>query len=162
MRGSKGPGLILPVAILHLHIAINCVILSGDTTARPIYLYSAKMDCQRQSVGREFHVGILQRDPDELSERGCETAFEDAMNEHVQTATTAPLFDPLSPEFIRDPYPSYARLRTTDPMHVTPFGAYLASRHAEASLVLRDKRLDRKSTRLNSSHRALSRMPSSA
>jgi cytochrome P450 len=62
------------------------------------------------------------------------------MNEHVQTATTEPLFNPLSPEFIRDPYPSYERLRNTDPMHLTPFGSYVASRHAEASLVLRDKR----------------------
>ena len=62
------------------------------------------------------------------------------MNEHVQTATTEPLFNPLSPEFIRDPYPHYARLRATDPMHLTPFGSYVASRHAEASLVLRDKR----------------------
>src|ERR1700676_1626520 len=62
------------------------------------------------------------------------------MNEHVQTAKTAPLFDSLSPEFIRDPYPHYERLRTTDPMHLTPLGAFVASRHAEASLVLRDKR----------------------
>src|SRR5258708_6865979 len=68
------------------------------------------------------------------------TASRAPMNEHVQTATTAPLFNPLAPEFIRDPYPSYERLRTTDPMHVTPFGAFVASRHAEASLVLRDKR----------------------
>jgi cytochrome P450 len=62
------------------------------------------------------------------------------MNEHVQTATTAPLFDPLSPEFIRDPYPHYERLRITDPMHLTPLGLFVASRHAEASLVLRDRR----------------------
>jgi cytochrome P450 len=62
------------------------------------------------------------------------------MNEHVQAATTGPLFNPLSPEFIRDPYPHYARLRSTDPMHLAPHGLYLASRHAEASLVLRDKR----------------------
>src|SRR5258708_30479468 len=62
------------------------------------------------------------------------------MYEHVQTATTDPLFNPLAPEFIRDPYPYYERLRTTDPMHVTSFGAFVASRHAEASLVLRDKR----------------------
>ena len=62
------------------------------------------------------------------------------MNEHVQTATTDPLFNPLSPEFIRDPYPHYQRLRTTDPMHLTPPGMFVASRHAEASLVLRDKR----------------------
>jgi hypothetical protein len=62
------------------------------------------------------------------------------MNEHVQAATSAPLFNPLSPEFIRDPYPHYERLRTTDPMHLTPLGMYVASRHAEASLVMRDKR----------------------
>jgi cytochrome P450 len=62
------------------------------------------------------------------------------MNEHVQAATTEPLFNPLAPEFIRDPYPHYERLRSTDPMHLTPHGMYLASRHAEASLVLRDKR----------------------
>jgi cytochrome P450 len=62
------------------------------------------------------------------------------MNEHVQAATTEPLFNPLAPEYIRDPYPYYARLRTSDPMHVTQFGPFVASRHAEASLVLRDKR----------------------
>jgi cytochrome P450 len=62
------------------------------------------------------------------------------MNEHVQTAKTEPLFNPLAPEFIRDPYPHYERLRTTDPMHLTPLGAFVASRHAEVSLVLRDKR----------------------
>src|ERR1700716_1630346 len=65
---------------------------------------------------------------------------EVTMNEHVQTAASAPLFNPLSPEFIRNPYPHYERLRTTDPMHQTPLGMYVASRHAEASLVLRDKR----------------------
>ena len=62
------------------------------------------------------------------------------MNEHVQTATTEPLFNPLSPEFIRNPYPHYERLRIADPMHLTAFGSFVASRHAEASLVLRDKR----------------------
>ncbi|WP_316188643.1 MULTISPECIES: cytochrome P450 [unclassified Bradyrhizobium] len=72
------------------------------------------------------------------------------MNEHVQAETVqaetvqakpaAPLFNPLSPQFICDPYPFYQQLRETDPMHVTPFGAFLASRHAESSLVLRDKR----------------------
>src|SRR5215471_16904077 len=62
------------------------------------------------------------------------------MNGHVSAATSAPLFNPLSPDFIRDPYPHYDRLRTTDPMHQTPFGAVVASRHAEAGFVLRDKR----------------------
>ncbi|HEX9360164.1 MAG TPA: cytochrome P450 [Bradyrhizobium sp.] len=62
------------------------------------------------------------------------------MNEHVQTATSRLLFNPLAPEVIRNPYPYYERLRTTDPMHLTPLGLYVASRHAEVSLVLRDKR----------------------
>jgi cytochrome P450 len=62
------------------------------------------------------------------------------MNEHVQAATSAPLFNPLAPEFIRDPYPAYERMRRTDPMHLSPHGMYVASRHAEVSLALRDKR----------------------
>ena len=62
------------------------------------------------------------------------------MNEHVQTAASAPLFNPLSPEFIRNPYPHYERMRSTDPVHLTPLGMYVASRHAEVSLVMRDKR----------------------
>lgn len=62
------------------------------------------------------------------------------MNEHVQTAGSAPLFNPLDPEFIRNPYPHYERMRAVDPVHLTPLGMYVCSRHAEASLVLRDKR----------------------
>ena len=62
------------------------------------------------------------------------------MNEHAQAAATAPLFNPLSPEFIRDPYPHYDLLRRVDPVHVTPHGMYLASRHADVTNVLRDKR----------------------
>jgi cytochrome P450 len=66
--------------------------------------------------------------------------FEGTMNQLPKVASAEPLFNPLSPDFIRDPYPVYERLRTTDPMHLSPFGGYVASRHAEASLVLRDKR----------------------
>ena len=62
------------------------------------------------------------------------------MNEHVQSARSEPLFNPLALEFIRNPYPYYERLRTMDPMHVNAHGAFVASRHAEVSLVLRDKR----------------------
>ena len=61
------------------------------------------------------------------------------------SATPAPArpvlaFNPLSPDFIRDPYPFYQQLRTHAPMLPSPFGGVLASRHAEVSLVLRDKR----------------------
>lgn len=51
-----------------------------------------------------------------------------------------PVFDPLSPEFIRDPYPFYERLRSVAPLVPSPFGGLLASRHAEVSLVLKDRR----------------------
>jgi cytochrome P450 len=62
------------------------------------------------------------------------------MNEPVQTLQGAPLFNPLSPEFIANPYPHYHRLRTLDPMHLTSFGFYVVSRHADVTAILRDKR----------------------
>ncbi|HKM87013.1 MAG TPA: cytochrome P450 [Xanthobacteraceae bacterium] len=62
------------------------------------------------------------------------------MNEQIQTLEGAPLFNPLSPEFIADPYPFYHRLRAADPMHLTPLGFYVASRHADITSILRDKR----------------------
>jgi cytochrome P450 len=66
--------------------------------------------------------------------------MEVSMSGQVQTAANEPLFNPLAPEFIRDPYPSYERLRNTDPVHLTEHASFLVSRHAEVSLVLRDKR----------------------
>jgi cytochrome P450 len=62
------------------------------------------------------------------------------MNEQVKTVAGAPLFNPLSPDFIANPYPFYDRLRETDPMHLTPLGFYVASRHADIATILRDKR----------------------
>jgi cytochrome P450 len=62
------------------------------------------------------------------------------MNEQIKTVAVAPLFNPLAPEFIANPYPYYQRLRETDPMHLTPLGFYVASRHADIATVLRDKR----------------------
>jgi len=56
------------------------------------------------------------------------------------TTTAAPVFNPLSPEFIRDPYPYYRRLRDHDPLWPSPFGYRLASRHADIASILRDRR----------------------
>ncbi len=50
------------------------------------------------------------------------------------------MFNPLSPDFIRDPYPFYAHLRETDPMYMTPLKAYLASHNADVAMILRDRR----------------------
>jgi cytochrome P450 len=62
------------------------------------------------------------------------------MNEQIQTPKGTPLFNPWVPEFIADPYPFYHRLRATDPMHLTPLGFHVASRHADVTEILRDKR----------------------
>jgi cytochrome P450 len=68
-----------------------------------------------------------------------ETGGRRFMNQPAQAAGTA-LFDPLSPEFIRNPYPHYDRLRRLDPVHITEHGMYLISRHADVSGIVRDKR----------------------
>src|SRR5215475_3753584 len=76
-----------------------------------------------------------------VANKNLSATREVSMNEHVQPAAAGQtLFNPLAPEFIRNPYPYYERMRTTDPVHLTEHGMYVASRHAEASLVLRDKR----------------------
>ena len=62
------------------------------------------------------------------------------MNEQLQSPKGAPLFNPWSPDFIADPYPFYRRLREADPMHVSPLGFRVASRHADVAAILRDKR----------------------
>ena len=62
------------------------------------------------------------------------------MNEQTQSLEGAPLFNPLSPDFIADPYPFYHRLRAIDPMHLSPRGFHVASRHADIISILRDKR----------------------
>ena len=65
------------------------------------------------------------------------------MNEALRNTTAAaaqPVFNPLSPDFIKDPYPAFAFLREKDPMFQTPFKAYLATRNADVAMILRDRR----------------------
>jgi cytochrome P450 len=62
------------------------------------------------------------------------------MNEQLQPPKGTPLFNPWSPDFIANPYPHYQRLRASDPMHLTPLGFHVASRHADVTAILRDKR----------------------
>jgi cytochrome P450 len=47
----------------------------------------------------------------------------------------------MTPEFREDPYTFFDALRASDPIHHTPFGVYLLSRHADATAVVRDPRL---------------------
>ena len=65
------------------------------------------------------------------------------MKEQIPAPNGAMLFNPSTPEFIADPYPFYRRLRETDPLHLTPLGFHVASRHADVAAILRDKRFGR-------------------
>jgi cytochrome P450 len=58
----------------------------------------------------------------------------------VEAPQAEPLFNPISPYVIANPYPYYHRLRTLDPIHRSPLGFFVLSRHADVSLALRDKR----------------------
>ncbi|MFB7867950.1 cytochrome P450 [Streptomyces sp. NPDC056069] len=51
------------------------------------------------------------------------------------------LYDPRDPKMRSDPYPFYARLRETEPVHRTPFGFWVVSGYEEAGQLLRDPRL---------------------
>ena len=53
-------------------------------------------------------------------------------------------FDPLLPEFVADPYPFYARLRTEDPVHQSPMGLWVLTRYDDVARVLRDPSFGRK------------------
>ena len=62
------------------------------------------------------------------------------MPQQTKSDAPEPLFNPLSPAVIADPYPYYRRLRTQDPVHRSPLGFFVLSRHVEVAFVLRDRR----------------------
>jgi pimeloyl-[acyl-carrier protein] synthase len=47
----------------------------------------------------------------------------------------------LTPEFRENPYQFFELLREYEPVHQTPFGVYLVSRHADAAAIVRDPHL---------------------
>jgi cytochrome P450 len=50
-------------------------------------------------------------------------------------------FNPMAPEFVADPYPTYHRLRAEDPVHQSPLGFWVLTRYEDVVSVLRDPRL---------------------
>jgi cytochrome P450 len=50
-------------------------------------------------------------------------------------------YNPFMPEFRRDPYPFYRRLREADPVHWNPPGIWILTRYADAAAMLRDHRM---------------------
>lgn len=53
------------------------------------------------------------------------------------------LFNPNSPEFIRDPYPFYAELRRNDPFWRNPLGLRFLTRDRDIRAILNDRRFGR-------------------
>src|SRR5882762_3557554 len=49
-------------------------------------------------------------------------------------------FNPMDPEFLADPYPTYRRLRSGDPVHHNPLGFWVLTRYEDVVTVLRDQR----------------------
>src|SRR6266567_398321 len=58
----------------------------------------------------------------------------------LQSAADLEGLDPFRPEFRTDPYPLYRKLRELDPIHRSPAGAWILTRHTDATAVLRDPR----------------------
>jgi pimeloyl-[acyl-carrier protein] synthase len=50
------------------------------------------------------------------------------------------VFNPMDPEFVADPYPTYRRLRTEDPVHYNPLGFWVLTRYQDVMATLRDGR----------------------
>jgi cytochrome P450 len=48
--------------------------------------------------------------------------------------------NPMDPEFVADPYPTYHRLRTEDPVHQSPLGFWILTRYDDVVTSLRDPR----------------------
>ena len=61
------------------------------------------------------------------------------MSEQQADAPEAPIFNPFSPDFLRDPYPAFRELRATAPIHKTELGFWVASRYEDVTEILRNK-----------------------
>jgi len=50
-------------------------------------------------------------------------------------------FNPMDPVFVADPYPTYHRLRSAEPVHHSPLGFWVLTRYDDVVAALRDPRL---------------------
>ena len=49
-------------------------------------------------------------------------------------------FNPMDPDFVADPYPTYHRLQAEDPVHESPLGFWVLTRYEDVVAALRDPR----------------------
>lgn len=58
-----------------------------------------------------------------------------------QSPQPAPgMFNPFSPEFVRNPYPAFHALRSSQPTLKTPMGFWVATRYEDVASILKDRR----------------------
>ena len=62
------------------------------------------------------------------------------MSEQRVEGPEAPIFNPFSADFLRNPYPAFQQLRSTAPIMRTEMGFWVASRYEDVTAILRDKR----------------------
>lgn len=62
------------------------------------------------------------------------------MPDTVTAPPAPPVFNPLDPVFIADPYPVYHQLRAAAPVWKSPLGMWVATRYEDVAFILRDKR----------------------
>jgi len=67
----------------------------------------------------------------------------------IRSAADLEGVDPFLPEHRTDPYPLYRKLRELDPVHRSPSGVWVLTRHADATAVLRDPRFSPNPSHLN-------------
>jgi cytochrome P450 len=59
----------------------------------------------------------------------------------MSTPVNELLYNPRDPVMRSDPYPTYRRLRETEPVHLSPFGYWIVSGYRQVAALLRDPRL---------------------
>lgn len=65
----------------------------------------------------------------------------------TENSPAGPAFNPFSPEFVRNPYPDFQRLRETEPFHMSMIGALVVSRYEDVDAILRDRRFGKDTDR---------------
>jgi cytochrome P450 len=76
-------------------------------------------------------------DRPEQGKTGLDARVDTAVSSEPCTSVHRALFDGALAG-AADPYPAYARLRMADPIHRTPHGLWILTRHADVAAVLRD------------------------
>jgi cytochrome P450 len=89
-------------------------------------------------------AGLSVEENEEIAARALETnasITEMARAARDQAKATGTLiWDPFDPAWNQDPYPVYAALREGNPVHRSPLGFWVFTRHADCLTILRDKR----------------------